>query len=363
VVGEARRPDVTGRSEAPGTAARPAEPAAEALLWEPVDGGVVVCRLCAHRCRIRPGLRGICGVRENRDGRLLTLVRDRVVSASVDPIEKKPFFHVRPGSRAYSIATAGCNFHCLFCQNWAISQWPREHAEGLPGEPFAPAAIVAAARASGCESLAYTYTEPTIFFELALETSRLAAAAGLRNLFVTNGYMTPEALALLAPVLHGANVDLKSFSDRYYRRVCGATLPPVLDTIRELRRRGVWVEVTTLLVTGHNDAPAELAALARFLASVDPDMPWHVSAFHPAYRMLEVPPTPAATVRHALELGRDAGLRYVYAGNLPGDPSESTRCPECGERLIHRSGFVVRENRVTGGRCPACGARIAGVWA
>jgi pyruvate formate lyase activating enzyme len=206
-----------------------------ALLWEREPDGSVICHLCAHRCRIRPGLRGICGVRENRDGTLVSLVTDRIVSSGVDPIEKKPFFHLLPGSLAYSIATAGCNFHCLFCQNWEIAQWPREHGGPLPGRRAAPAEIVEAARRARCASIAYTYTEPTIFFELALETSRLAVEAGLKNVFVTNGYMTRDALALAAPVLHGANVDLKSFSDRYYRKVCGATLAPVLDTIRGMR--------------------------------------------------------------------------------------------------------------------------------
>jgi pyruvate formate lyase activating enzyme len=337
---------------------------AEALLWEGQPDGSVVCHLCAHRCRIKPGLRGICGVRENRAGRLESLSADRVVTAEVDPIEKKPFFHFLPGSTAYSLATAGCNFHCLFCQNWVISQWPRERPGcPLPGEAVAPGDIVAAARAARCASIAYTYTEPTIFFELALATCRLAAEAGLRNVFVTNGYMTPEALDLITPVLHAANVDLKSFSDRYYRKVCGATLPPVLDTVRGMRRRGIWVEVTTLLVPGHNDDDAELAALARWLAATDPDMPWHVSAFYPAYKMLDTPPTPLATLERAARIGRDAGLRYVYVGNIPGEERESTACPGCGEVVVRRVGFAVLANRLEGGRCPRCRTAVAGVWA
>ncbi len=336
--------------------------ASEALLWERGPGGSVVCHLCAHRCRIRPGLRGICGVRENRGGTLVTLVADRVISDEIDPIEKKPFFHFLPGTLAYSIATVGCNFHCLFCQNYVISQWPRERPGPLPGEPARPGQIVAAARAAGCRSIAYTYTEPTIFFELALETSRLAVTAGLRNLFVTNGYMTREALELVAPVLHGANVDLKSFSDRYYRKVCGATLAPVLETIRAMRELGVWVEVTTLVIPGLNDGDDELAALAGWLASLDPDMPWHVSAFFPAYRMTDVPPTPPPTLHRAARIGRRAGLRYVYTGNVPGDPWESTACPECGRRLLERRGFRVRDNCLVDGRCPVCRTVIAGVW-
>ncbi|KRT75069.1 MAG: radical SAM protein, pyruvate formate lyase activating enzyme [Candidatus Rokubacteria bacterium CSP1-6] len=346
----------------PPTATAPLATAFEALLWERRPDGSVVCNLCAHRCRIRPGLRGICGVRENLEGTLVTLVADRVISVEVDPIEKKPFFHFLPGTLAYSIATVGCNFHCLFCQNYVISQWPRERPGPFPGDAIAPEEIVAAARATGCRSIAYTYTEPTIFFELALETSRLAAAAGIRNLFVTNGYMTREALALVAPILHGANVDLKSFSDRYYRKVCGATLAPVLETIRAMRELGIWVEVTTLVIPGLNDGDEELAALAGWLASVDRDMPWHVSAFFPTYRLTDVPPTPPQTLHRAAVIGRKAGLRYVYTGNVPGDPWENTACPECGRRLLERRGFRVLDNCLAAGRCPVCHAAIPGVW-
>jgi pyruvate formate lyase activating enzyme len=343
------------------TLAPPSAP--EALLWEREADGSVVCHLCAHRCRIRPGLRGICGVRQNVDGTLVTLVSDRIVAADVDPIEKKPFFHFLPGSLAYSIATVGCSFHCRFCQNWAIAQWPRERAGPVPGEPASPRAMVAAARALGCATIAYTYTEPTIFVELALATGRLAVEAGLRNVFVTNGYMTAEALALIAPVLHGANVDLKSFSDRYYRKVCGATLGPVLETIQRMRERSIWVEVTTLVIPGLNDSEEELTALARWLVSVDRDMPWHVSAFYPAYKMTDVPPTPVETLHRAAQIGREAGLRYVYSGNVPGDPLENTACPECGRWLLRRRGFTVTENHLANGRCPVCKKAIAGVWA
>jgi pyruvate formate lyase activating enzyme len=339
-----------------------ASAAAEALLWEGRPDGSVVCRLCAHRCRIRPGLGGICGVRENRDGTLVTLVHDRVVSAEVDPIEKKPLFHFLPGSLAYSIATAGCNFHCLFCQNWQVSQWPRLGRESIPGEVRTPEGIVAEARAWGCRSIAYTYTEPTIFFELALATSRLAARAGLRNLFVTNGYMTREALELIAPVLHAANVDLKSFADRYYRKVCGATLAPVLETIRSMRELGIWVEVTTLVVPGQNDGEEELRALAGWLAALDREIPWHVSAFFPAWKMSHLPPTPGAALHRAVLLGRRAGLRYVYMGNVPGDPWEDTACPECGRLLLDRRGFRIVDNALVDGRCPVCGAPVPGVW-
>jgi len=342
--------------------AGPQDAETEALLYDREADRSVVCRLCAHRCVIRPGLRGICGVRENRDGTLVSLVTDRIVSSGVDPIEKKPFFHFLPGSLAYSIATAGCNFHCLFCQNWSIAQWPREHPGRVPGRDITPAAIVEAARAAGCASIAYTYTEPTIFFELALRTSRLAVEAGLKNVFVTNGYMTREALDLVAPVLHGANVDLKSFSDRYYRKVCGATLPPVLETIAAMRERGIWVEVTTLLVPGRNDTDQELAAMASWLAGVDREMPWHVSAFFPSHKMLDAPPTPARLLHRAARIGLQAGLRYVYTGNIPGDAWENTQCPGCSRCVIRRRGFEVLAMRVQDGRCPDCGTPLAGAW-
>ncbi len=334
----------------------------EALLYERQPDGSVVCNLCAHRCRVRPGLSGICGVRENREGTLVTLVADHVVSADIDPVEKKPFFHFLPGSLAYSVATVGCNFHCLFCQNWEISQWPRLRGRPFPGRRTSARDIVSAARAAGCASIAYTYTEPTVFFELALESCRLATEEGLRNLFVTTGYMTREALLLVAPVLHAANVDLKSFSDRYYRKVCGARLPPVLESIRAMRELGIWVEVTTLLIPGRNDSEEELKALATWLVSVDRDMPWHVSAFFPAYRMTDVPPTPTSTLHRAARIGRQAGLRYVYTGNVPGDAWENTACPRCERWLVRRQGFRVTETTLAGGRCPVCATSIAGVW-
>jgi pyruvate formate lyase activating enzyme len=334
----------------------------EALLYLRQPDGTVVCQLCAHRCVIRPGRRGICWVRENHGGTLVTLVADRVVGVHVDPIEKKPFFHFLPGSLAYSLSTVGCNFHCLFCQNWEISQWPRAHAGPVPGAPTTPRKIVSEALATGCAAIAYTYTEPTIFFELALETSRLAAAAGLKNVFITNGYMTREALDLIAPVLHAANVDLKSFADRYYRKACGATLAPVLEMIPLLRKRGVWVEVTTLLVPGHNDSDAELRGLAGWLAAIDRGIPWHVSAFYPTYEMRDVPPTPLATLLRAARIGQEAGLRFVYIGNAPGGRWEDTECPECGRLLIRRRGFTVLEDRIEDGRCPGCHMVVSGVW-
>ncbi|HPW18433.1 MAG TPA: AmmeMemoRadiSam system radical SAM enzyme, partial [Candidatus Aminicenantes bacterium] len=256
-------------------------------------------------------------------------------------------------------ATAGCNFRCGFCQNWEISQAPRLADGGLRGEPFPPADVVKAAVAAGCRSVSYTYTEPTVFFEYAYDTARLAREAGLLNNFVTNGYMTAEALETVAPWLDAANVDLKAFRDETYRKVCGARLEPVLETVRRMRRLGIWVEVTTLVVPGLNDGPDELASIARFIASVDPDIPWHVSRFHPDYEYAGTPTTPARTLEAAAEAGRREGLRHIYVGNLAGGAGD-TLCASCGLALIRRRGFAVVADVLENGRCPRCGAALAG---
>ena len=331
----------------------------EAMLWSSRVDGKVECRLCAHRCVVAPGKRGVCSVRENRDGRLATLVYGVVVAAHVDPIEKKPLYHFFPGSRALSVATAGCNFRCGFCQNWQISQAPRRKGEGIAGEAFGPEAVVRAAVDQDCRSISYTYTEPTIFFEYAFDTARLGREAGLANNFVTNGYMTAEALETIRPYLDAANVDLKAFKDETYKKICGARLEPVLESIRLMRKLGIWVEVTTLVVPGLNDGAEELAAIARFIASVDPAIPWHISRFHPDYEYTQAPPTPVATLRAAAEAGRKEGLRHIYVGNVPGE-SEDTLCAACGFVLIRRRGFSVVGNALRDSRCPSCGAVLAG---
>ena len=337
---------------------RPAE-AVRASLWRDWRGGPDVhCFLCAHHCRVLPGERGLCGVRENRDGVLYTLVYGRPVSLAVDPIEKKPLFHFLPGSLSLSLATVGCNFTCAFCQNADISQMPRDQGR-ITGRFVPPEQVVEAALRAGCLSISYTYTEPTVFYEYARDCARLAVQAGLKNVFVTNGYMTKETLTDIDGHLHAANVDLKSFSDDFYRTQAGARLKPVLDSIRRLWEMGVWLEVTTLLIPGLNDQEVELRALTEFLASVSPDIPWHVSRFHPTYRLLDAAPTPVSSIERALRLGREAGLHYVYGGNVAGHSSESTVCPGCGESLIERRGFSLGRINVKDGRCPRCGLEIA----
>ncbi|HOI74114.1 MAG TPA: AmmeMemoRadiSam system radical SAM enzyme [Syntrophales bacterium] len=333
----------------------------EALLYERKEENKVRCGLCAHRCVIAPGKRGICAVRENRDGVLHTLVYGALIAGNVDPIEKKPLFHLHPGSKSFSIATAGCNFSCTFCQNADISQLPREGGL-IQGHETPPAVVVESAVRSGSRTIAYTYTEPTIFFEYALDIARMATGRGLENVFVTNGYMTPEALDRIGADLHGANVDLKSFSDEFYRKRCGARLEPVLTTLREMKRRGIWVEVTTLVIPGLNDSDGELREIASFLVSLGPEIPWHISRFHPRYRLMSAPATPVETIHRAVQIGKEAGLKYVYSGNVPGDAGESTACASCGKLLIRRWSFTIVENRLQGGVCPQCGTRLDGIF-
>jgi pyruvate formate lyase activating enzyme len=292
----------------------------------------------------------------------VSLVYRKVIARHVDPIEKKPLFHFLPGSRSYSIATVGCNFKCRFCQNADISQMPADQKQ-IWGEDMTPAAMVEEAIASRSATIAYTYTEPTIYFELALDTSRLAASKGVRNVFVSNGYMTEACLKEIYPDLHGANVDLKGYSDRFYKDQCGAKLEPVLRTLEAMKRMGIWLEVTTLLIPGLNDSREELKGLARFLANLDPGIPWHISRFHPTYRLTDVHSTPPESIRRARDIGFEEGLQYVYTGNLPGDDGEKTFCHGCKELLIDRHGFFVRKNAVKDHRCPQCGVEIPGVWA
>jgi len=332
----------------------------EAMFYTPLEDDAVQCFLCAQKCRIKAGKRGKCGVRENRDGKLWSLVYGKLVARHTDPIEKKPLFHFLPGTRSYSIATAGCNFRCLFCQNADISQGPRESGS-IVGQETPPGEVVDEALATRCASVSYTYTEPTIFMEYALDVCRPARENGLLNVFVTNGFMSAEALEALAPFLDAANVDLKAFRDDFYKKQCGARLAPVLRTLEDMKRRSVWLEVTTLLIPGLNDDEGELGELAAFLASLGPETVWHVSRFHPTYRMLDRPPTPVESVRKARRIGLEAGLKYVYTGNAPGDDGENTYCPSCGLLLVERRGFSSRNRALDDGRCSGCGASIDGV--
>lgn len=287
----------------------------EAMFYEKLEGGKARCGLCSHRCEILSGKFGICRVRKNQDGKLYTYAYGEVIASHVDPIEKKPLYHFLPGSFSYSIATAGCNFKCPFCQNWEISQ-----ASGVSGGyELRPKEIIKEAKKNGCKSISYTYTEPTIFFEYAYDTAMLAKEAGLFNVFVTNGYMTEGPLRAIRPYLDAANIDLKSFREDFYKEMCGAHLGPVLDSIKLMKKLGIWIEITTLVVTGKNDSEDEFRDIAKFIVSVDPSIPWHVSRFHPDFRYLEAEPTPIETLKKAREIGKKAGLKYIHLGNVTGE--------------------------------------------
>lgn len=334
----------------------------KAYLYESVEDRKVKCNLCHHRCLIKDGKRGICGVRENCKGALQTLVYEKLIARHVDPIEKKPLFHFLPGSRSYSVATVGCNFKCRFCQNADIAQMPSDRNGAILGDRTTPQKEVDAAAKAGCKSIAYTYTEPTVFFEFAHDAAKLAYGAGIKNVFVTNGYMTPEALQMISPWLDAANVDLKAFNNEFYKKKCGASLSPVLETLKGMKARGISLEVTTLLIPGLNDDPDELKQLAAFIADdLGIETPWHISRFHPTYRLTDRPITPLENLLNAHEIGKKAGLRYVYTGNVPGQEGEKTFCYQCGRVVIDRLGFSIGEYALDNGCCRYCGAPVDGV--
>ena len=323
--------------------------------------GVVHCQLCPKECRIPPGESGNCNVRINLDGELLAVTYGFPSALHVDPIEKKPLAHFLPGSEAFSVATVGCNLHCRNCQNWELSQTPPEDAESsyLP-----PAELVAWALREGCESIAYTYSEPLVFYEYTYDSCVLAREAGVRNVLVTAGFVNPGPAKRLFEVADGANIDLKSMDPAFYRDVCDGELEPVLDNIVLARQMGVWVEVTNLVIPTLNDSPEQLRELARWIArNPGPDTPLHLSRFSPRYRMRNLPPTPADTLKLGREIALEEGLRHVFVGNVRGGDSEHTYCPEDGTPLIRRVGYKILENRIgPEGRCPECGTEIAGVW-
>jgi pyruvate formate lyase activating enzyme len=331
---------------------------------KPLRGQSVQCTACEHWCAIPPGEAGRCNVRLNRDGQLLSLVYGRAAAAHVDPVEKKPLFHFLPTQPIFSIGTLGCNFHCSFCQNWNISQ-PGDSVQGhyRLGQNLPPAEIVEICRQRQIPMIAYTYNEPTVFFEYTLDTAKLAVEYEIRNVYVSNGFQTLEAIDAIAPYLHAINVDLKSFNDTFYRETCSGRLKPVLRNIEYLvHQTETWVEVTTLVVPGMNDSETELRDIAQFLASVSPDLPWHISAFHPDYQVQDRPATPRQSLERAYAIGIDAGLHYVYVGNLMDAARANTYCPQCGENLIHRMWYQVRMKWKEPGVCGACGLAVPGVW-
>lgn len=330
----------------------------KALLWETLPEKKVRCYACAHRCVIKDGQYGICGTRKNIDGKLFTNVFEYPVAINADPIEKKPLFHFLPGSKAMSIGTAGCNFKCSFCQNYDISQM---RGDDVYGHDVSVRQLIDAAKNQGCASLAYTYNEPVVFIEYVLETAREAHKEGLKNVYISNGFETTETFDLLAGNIDAMNIDLKAYTEKFYRTLCKGRLEPVLENIRRAYETGIWVEVTTLLIPGENDSEEEMRDIASFIASVSKDIPWHISRFFPTYKMTNVPPTPLTKLERVYEIGIEEGLHFVYTGNVPFE-SNTTFCPQCGDKLIVRNAYTLSMMRVENGRCPHCRSKIPGVF-
>ena len=332
-----------------------------AKLWDALPEGKVRCDLCCHHCVIAPGNKGLCGVRVNVHGKLHTLVGDTVAAAHLDPVEKKPLYHYRPGSKTFSLGTVGCNFACAFCQNHNISRLPADAGQ-VGGTQTTPDILARKADDMGARSIAFTYNEPTVFFELMWETAGAAMALGLECIMVSNGYMSQDCLSALYRRIRAANIDLKSFREEFYRSRCKARLAPVLDNLKSMTQAGWWVEVTTLLIPGCNDSPEELRDIAAFIHDeLGPHVPWHISRFHGAYRMQSWPATSPAALEKAWQIGREQGLHYVYVGNMGGGVGTTTFCPSCGATCVTRSGFSSK-TLLKGGACPGCGQNIHGIW-
>jgi pyruvate formate lyase activating enzyme len=350
----------SGKQTKPGASLDDSRFVREAMFYKTLDNGDVQCLLCPNQCEVSDGERGECGVRENRSGKYYTLVYGRAVAVHNDPIEKKPFYHFRPGTMVLSVAAAGCNIHCKFCQNWQISQFRPEEvsAQYLP-----PEKIVRLAVENNIPNVAFTYAEPTIFYEYMYETAKLAKAAGINPVVVSNGFISPEAVKKLAPHLSAYKVDLKAFTEVYYRDICSARLQPVLDTLKTLAGTGVWVEIVNLVLPTLNDNEKDVRAMARWIGkNLGPDTPVHFTRFYPMYKMRNLPPTPVSTLENLHTWATEEGLRYAYIGNVPGHPDGNTVCRSCGHMLIRRTGMWDVEVRVKNGGCPECGNKVPGVW-
>lgn len=333
----------------------------DALFWEPLEGRRVKCTLCRHRCIVPEGKTGICGVRKNEGGRLYSLNYGKIVAIHIDPIEKKPLYHFFPGTFTLSIACVGCNLRCKFCQNWDIAHTPVLLGK-IVGDEFPPEKVVWTALKYRTPIIAYTYTEPTVFYEYALDIAEKAVEFDIRNVFVTNGYIEEKPLRAIAPYLDAANIDLKGWDKKFYASVVGARRDEVLKSIKLYKKLGIWVELTTLLIDNFNTREEDIENLTKFIVNeVGPETPWHISRFYPAYKMRDIPPTKIETLKKAEEIGKKNGLKYIYIGNVYG-MGEETKCPVCGRILIKREGFEVVENKIIDGHCPYCKAKIDGVF-
>jgi len=335
---------------------------AEVMFYKRLDDSRVECLVCPRKCRVADQERGFCGNKENRGGRYFTLVHSRPCAVNVDPIEKKPFFHVLPGTKSFSIATAGCNIECQFCQNWQIAQVRPEQVRSLF---MPPEEVVRRAKETGCPTISYTYSEPVSFYEYMLDTAVEGNKRGVRSLVVTNGYINEEPLKKLCENVAAIKVDLKAFNERFYKELCRGELKPVLDTLKCLGKWSVWTEIVMLILPGHNDGEQEIRQMARWIKEeLSPDVPVHFTRFRPAYKMQDLPPTPIATLERCYEAAKEEGLRYVYIGNVPGHKAESTQCPRCGKTVIGRMGFAITQKSLSpDGRCSFCGEMIPGIWA
>lgn len=332
----------------------------EARYYEKLPNRKIQCKLCPRECLIDDLERGYCGVRENNGGTYYSLVYGKPCTAHIDPIEKKPLFHFLPGTTAFSLATVGCNVMCKFCQNWEISQSTPEQVKSFDLPPIDVAAV---AKQRGCASIAYTYSEPVIFAEYMYDSAIQGNDLGVRSVMITNGYINPEPMRDLCGVLSGVKIDLKAFTERFYKELVAGELRPVLDTLVLLRKENMWTEVVYLVIPGQNDDRHELEEMCTWIyKELGPDTPVHFTRFHPQYRLKNLPSTPLGTLRAARQIGLECGLNYVYTGNVPGDPGENTFCPNCGEIVIKRMGFSILGSFIKNGACASCGQAIAGVW-
>jgi pyruvate formate lyase activating enzyme len=331
----------------------------EVLLYKKLKGELTECNTCAHFCKIAPEKRGICNVRENIDGKLYALNYGKVVALNIDPIEKKPLFHFLPGTYSLSFACVGCNLRCLNCQNYDISQGFKQKKE-IPGQEMSPKEIVQLAIKNKLPSISYTYTEPTIFLEFAFDTMKLAKKAGLKNIFVSNGFMSEESAKLVIPYLDANNIDIKGFSEEFYKENCGARLQPILDTCKLMKKSGVWVEITTLAIPTLSDSEEMFEGIAKFIyKELGPETPWHISRFSGeiSWKLQYLPETPVETIEKGWKIGKKVGLKYVYTGNIPGLPSENTICPKCGTIAIDRVNYIIHHHDKSG-KCPKCGTDL-----
>jgi pyruvate formate lyase activating enzyme len=341
----------------------------KAILYKKLANGRVGCLACSHQCLIADGKTGICGVRQNIDGELYVLVYGKPISVNIDPIEKKPLFHFLPGQKAFSLGTVGCNFSCDFCQNWEISQFPksqdteyRMQNTDFYGEDWPPLKIVDYCQDNKIPIIAYTYNEPTIWTEYAYDIMKLAKEEGIKNVWVSNGFMSEKTLSLISPYLDAINIDLKSFSPDFYKKICHGLLEPVKENIKRIWQKKIWIEVTSLIIPGINNSDKELQQIAEFLKDISIDLPWHISAFYPSYKMTDIIPTPKEDLIRAYKIGKNAGLNYVYTGNIPDIDYESTFCPKCHTNIIERRGIEMMKNDLKNGECPKCGYKIQGKW-